>query len=591
MAGLELVLLLLAVAGALRVVAGRLAVPYPVLLVVGGLLLALVPGLPRITLEPDALFLIFVPPLLYWGARSLSFRDFRRALGPITRLAILMVLVSTAAVAVVARAVDPTFTWAAAIALGAIVSPPDPVAVLSIVRALSAPREVESILEGEGLLNDATALVAYRIAVAAAVTGMFSPWRAGVQFVVGGGGGVVVGIAVALAVLHVHRLLGQAPVVQSLVSLLTPFAAYLPAELLGTSGVLAVVATGMYVGRHALGFSDPAIRLQNEALWTVVTFLLESLIFIFIGLELPFVTRAMAHATLGRLLREAALVSACVVLVRLAWMVPSTYIGRAVGRWARGSHEPLPSWRVVLFVGWAGMRGGDSLVLALALPLATAAGAPFPARERIIFLTFAVILVTLVVQGTSLTPLLKWLRLPTERQAEDEEAHARVLAAEAAVRALDDPAVADGAHPEVIRYLRRRHQQRARRWAARESRQLRGRSHDFAQPHAVAAPSHEAGALDEQRAAEYRLLRARMIREELATVTALRDRGVIGDDVLRRIQRDLDLEAILLGTSEPVVEPPSEVASAIDRSDGGAATGAAIGTRSASSGETRPEVQ
>jgi CPA1 family monovalent cation:H+ antiporter len=410
-----------------------------------------------------------------------------------------------------------------------------------------------------------------------------------VQFVVGGVGGVVIGIAVAFALLHVHRLLGQSRVVQSLVSLLTPFAAYLPAELLGASGVLAVVATGMFIGRRVTRFSGPATRLQNEAMWTVVTFLLESLIFIFVGLELPFVTRAMAHDTLGRLLREAALVTACVVLVRLAWMVPSTYVGRAVGRWVRGTHEPLPSWRAVFFVGWAGMRGGDSLVLALALPLATAAGAPFPARERIIFITFAVILATLLLQGTSLAPLLRWLRLPVERQAEDEEAHARVLAAEAAVRALDDPAVAGGAHPEVVRYLRRRHQQRARRWAARESRQFRGRAHDFAQPHTVAAPSHEAGVLDEQRAAEYRRLRTRMIQAELATLTSLRDKGVIGDDVLRRIQRDLDLEAILLGTSDPVSEPPSEVASAIDRADGDAGGASGDGDARTASGEARTE--
>lgn len=566
MAGLVLILLLLAVAASLRVLAGRLLVPYPVLLVVGGLLLALMPGLPRVELAPDVLFLIFVPPLLYWGARSLPFRDFRRELGPIVRLAVIMVLVSVMAVAAVARAVDPAFTWAAAFTLGAVISAPDPVAVLSVMRSLGAPREITSILEGEGLLNDATALVAYRIAVAAAVTGTFSAWHAAGQFIIAGIGGVAIGIVVAIAILHVHRLVGPAPVVENTVSLLTPFASYLPAELLGASGVLAVVATGMYVGRHATRFTDAETRVQNEALWAEVTFLLESLIFILIGLELPHVTRALEHYTLGTLVREAALISACAVLVRLVWIVPTAYVFRAVGQWLRGVREPLPSWRTVFFVGWAGMRGGDSLVLALALPLATVAGAPFPAREQIIFITFGVILATLVLQGVSLAPLLRWLRIRDDGRAEDEEAHARLEAVEAGLRALDDPAFSDGAHPEIVRYLRQRHRQRARRWATREERQLGGRPHEFTHEHNVAAPSHDAGTLDEQRSAEYRRLRARMIQAELGALTAMRDRGVIGDDVMRRIQRDLDLETILLGTREPVVEPPSEVESAIDAS-------------------------
>jgi NhaP-type Na+/H+ or K+/H+ antiporter len=224
LAGLELVLLLLAVSAGLRLVAERLTIPYAAVLVVGGLLLALIPGLPRVTLDPDVLFLIFVPPLLYSGAISFPFREFRREFGPILRLSVLMVLVSTAAVAVVAHRLYPAFSWAAAITLGAIVSPPDPVAVLSIMRSVRVPREITSILEGEGLLNDATALVIYRLAVVAAVTGAFSLSHAAFQFVAAAGGGIIIGLIIGIVVARVHRVTRQVPVVSSTVSLLTPFA-------------------------------------------------------------------------------------------------------------------------------------------------------------------------------------------------------------------------------------------------------------------------------------------------------------------------------------------------------------------------------
>jgi len=568
--GLELILVLLAIAAGLRMLADRLRVPYAALLVAGGLLLALVPGLPRVKLPPDTLFLVCVPPLLYAGSRRFPLRDFRRQLGPIARLAVLMVGVSTAAVAVVAHALDPAFTWAAAVTLGAVVSPPDAVAVLSVMRSLRVPQQIESILEGEGLFNDATALIIYRIAVGVAVSGMFSPLRATAEFLLSGAGGVAIGLVVAVIVLRVHRWVRSVPVVENTVSLLTPFAAYLSAELLHASGVLAVVAAGMYVGRAAVRFVSPETRFQNEGMWTVVTFLLESLVFILVGLELPYVTRALQHYSVATLVREAALVSLCVVLVRLAWVMPSTYIARSIGRWLRRRHDPLPPWQWVAFIGWAGVRGGDSLVIALAVPLVTASGMPFPARDQILFITFAVIFVTLVLQGPTLAPLIRALALRGDAHQDDEEAHARLVATEAALGALADPAVARSPYPEIVRYLEQRFRQRARRWAAREQRQMEGRSHDFLHGHAVVAPSHEAGVLDEERIVEYRRLRSQSIDAERRAVIALRDQSIIGDDVMRRIQRDLDLEAMLLDTREPVIDPPSEVPSSLDAGDPGA---------------------
>jgi Na+/H+ antiporter len=566
LAALELILLLLAVSVVLRLVAERLMVPYAAVLVVGGLLLAFVPGLPRVTLPPDVLFLVFIPPLLYAGSISFPLREIRRQIGPIVRLSVVMVLVSTASVAVVAHALHPSFTWAAAITLGAIVAPPDPVAVLSIMRSLRIPRDLVSILEGEGLLNDATALVIYRLAIAAAVTGAFSPSQAAVKFLAGGAGGIAIGLLLGVVVTRVHRVTRSVPVVSDTVSLLTPFASYLLADLVGTSGILSVVATGLYAARTVPRVLGPELRQQIAGMWTVVTFLLESLVFILVGFELHYITRALDPFTLSMLLREAGIVSLCVVFVRIAWVMPSAYIFRWFFRWLRHGHEPMPSWRSILFIAWTGLRGADSLVLALSLPLLTASGARFPARDQIIFITFCVIFITLVVQGPTIAPFARLLGIRANDEEVAEEAHARLAAAEAGLRTLDEPAIASSQYPEVVRYLRQRHRQRARRWAAREQEPHDAESEDVAHDHDhfTIAPSHEAAAIDDRRGEEYRRVRSAMLHAETEAILDLRDRGVIDDDVMRRIQRDFDLETLLLETSEPVIETVSEVPSAID---------------------------
>jgi CPA1 family monovalent cation:H+ antiporter len=560
MSGLDLVLVLLAVSAGLRILADRWRIPYATLLVLGGLALASVPQLPEISVAPDTLFLIFVPPLLYWGAAAFPLRDLRRSLGPILRLAVLMVLVSASAVAVVIHAIDSAFTWPAAFALGAIIAPPDPVAVLSLMRWVRLPREVERILEGEGLLNDATALVLYRIAVAAAVTGEFHLARAAPQFILVGVGGVIVGLVLGFLVLRLRRLTRPVIVADSTISLLTPFAVYLAAEAVGASGVIAVVTVAMYVSRRIPEVASPALRLQSTSMWTVTTFLLESLIFIIVGVELPRIIRDVDSRALRSLVWEAFVAFVCIVIVRIAWIFPSTYLGRSFDRWVRRDREPLPSWRNVLFVGWAGIRGGDSLVIALALPLVTAAGQPFPARERIIFITFGVILATLVIQAPTLRPMARALGLGSDGTEADEEAHARLTSAEAGLRALDEIARDDSAHPEVVRYLRQRHRQRARRWAAEETRRFADRPEGTKHRHAVSSPSsHEGGLLDERRTVEYRRLRSAMIDAELRALVELRDSSEIGDDILRNVQRELDLEQVLLDSGQPVMEPPREV--------------------------------
>src|SRR5438067_8801216 len=400
MAALEVILGLLAVSAALRLVARRWHLPHPVLLVLGGAVLAVTPGLPRVSLDPAIVFVVFVPPLLYWTAYTTSLRDVKQEFWPILRLGVLLVLVTIVAAAWAAHALTPEFTWPAAFALGAIVSPPDPVAATAVMRPLGAPARLVSILEGEGLVNDATSLVAYRTAVAAVVTGSFSPVHAGLGIVAAGIGGVAIGLASGWLITSLRGWLRHAPVVSNTVSLLTPFAAYLPADRIGASGVLAVVTVGLYVARRGPRLLPAATRVQAEAMWTMIAFLLESLIFILIGLDLPYALRALRRHSLEQLLWYSVAISAVLVAVRMLWVFPSAYIPRMWTRRKRDDgtrRRALPRWRWVLFVGWAGVRGGDSLVVALALPRATAAHTPFPARDLIVFVTFAVIFVTLVV--------------------------------------------------------------------------------------------------------------------------------------------------------------------------------------------------
>jgi CPA1 family monovalent cation:H+ antiporter len=522
---LELILVLLAAAAALEVLAHRIGVPRPALLVLGGLAIALTPGVPRVELDPEVVFLIFIPPLLYRAAILTSWRDFRRQLRPILTLAIGILLATVVAVALVARALSDEFTWATAFVLGAIVSPPDAVAAIAVMRRLGVPSSLVSLLEGEGLVNDATAIVAYRTAMTAVVAGSFSLPEASLRFVLAAAGGVAIGFAAALVVIALRKAVGRSPLVENTISLLTPFLAFIPADRLGVSGVLAVVTTGLYLGRVGPRLVSAETRLQAGAMWDMIVFVLEGLVFILIGLYLPSSLDALRNHSLRTLLVDAAAISGVVVLVRLAGIFPAAYGLRFIAR-SFGARWPYPSWREVAFTGWAGMRGGDSLVIALALPLATASGAPFPARDLIIFLTFAVILVTLVVQGFTFAASIRLLGLRADGRREEEEAHARRVAAEAGLARLEELAREPGASREHIDLLRDEHGRRLH--------------HLSVQDQQVLFPSKR----------EYfsvlRTLRGEMLAAERRAVIRLRDEGVISDAVLHALQLDFDLEASVL---------------------------------------------
>jgi monovalent cation/hydrogen antiporter len=534
---LEIILGLLLAVAALATLATRLGVPYPILLVLGGSALGFVPGLPPVELDPELVFLLFLPPLLYVSALFTSWRDFRANVRPITLLAVGLVLMTTFVVASVAHTVVG-LPWGVAFVLGAIVSPTDAIAATSVAQRLGVPRRIVTILEGESLVNDATGIVAYRVAVAAVVTGAFSVWEAGLQFVVGAAGGVAAGFAVGWLVVWARRHLSEDPSVQNTISLLTPFVAYLAAEelphslwgllhdLFGVpgdlyfSGVLAVVTTGLYLGRKGPYIISSGTRLQGYATWELITFLLNGLIFILIGLQLRSVVEGLNEYTAGQLVSYALLTSLTVILVRMVWVFPATYVPRWASRRIR-ERDPSPSWRNVSIIAWTGMRGVISLAAALALPLQTASGVLFPDRDLIIFLTFCVILATLVVQGLSLPVLIRALGLEDDRIGDKEETHGRVSIAEAALERLDELVDEDWVREDTAERMRGLYSYRRNRFASRFE----------GDPEGV-----------EERSAAYQHLMVELLGAQRLRLITMRDEGSIGDEVMHRIERDLDLE-------------------------------------------------
>src|SRR6266550_2622001 len=444
--------LLLAVA-VLALLARKLHVPYPILFVIGGSLLGLIPKLPKVRLDPELVFLFFLPPLLFPAALFTSWRDFRANLRPISLLAIGLVLFTTVAVAWLAH-YFMGLPLAAGFVLGAIISPPDAIAATAIADRLNLPRRIVTILEGESLVNDATALVAYRFAVVAVVTGSFSLAQASGKFFIVGIGGILIGFAVGWLAEQFHKRVDDAPI-EITVSLLTPFAAYLLAERLEVSGVLAVVTAGLHLGWRLPELLTFKTRLRGGPVWEMVEFLLNGFVFILIGLQLPEVLSALSGDAIPipRLIWYALLISFAVVLIRILWVFPATYLPRLLFK-KLCRRDPYPKWQHVTIVAWTGMRGVVSLAAALALPNTIRNGSPFPGRDLILFLTFIVIMATLVVQGLSLPPLIRWLGVKDDGSMEKEEREARLKANQAALARLNEIAERDPAKADALERLR-----------------------------------------------------------------------------------------------------------------------------------------
>jgi Na+/H+ antiporter len=512
---IELVLALMAVVAALAAVARRIGIPYPLLMVVGGTAIGLIPGLPHIELEPDLVFLLFLPPLLYVAASSTSIRDIRTNTRPIALLAIGLVLATVAAVAVVVHLAVPSISWPIAFALGAIVAPPDAIAATAVLQRVGAPKRIVTILEGESLMNDATALVAYRIALIAAATGAFSFVEAGGRFIAVATGGVLLGLAVGFAVTELRRRLTDTPV-SITVSLLAPYAAYLPAEQLGVSGVLAAVTAGLYVGQHASRTLSSEARVAGAAVWQMVVFILNGLVFTLVGLQLPSIVAGLGNIPTATLLGLGGLVSLTVIVTRFAWVFPGTYLPRLLSPALR-RRDPNPPWQWVVVLGWAGMRGAVSLAAALALPH------ELPERPLLIFVTYCVIATTLIGQGLTLPFVIRGLGVTVSDDTEHEEAHARAETAEAALARLADLRPGWSDHGELLDSLQARY------------------SHQ-----ATHAQEHHEGAVGEpeEELIAHRRIRRELIQAEREAALDLHSRGAISDEVRRRIERDLDLEEL-----------------------------------------------
>lgn len=449
---LELVLLLMLCAVALGWLARHFKFPYPIALVAGGALLGLIPKLPQFPFDPQLILVIVLPPVLYQAALLTSWNDFKANLRPISLLAIGLVIATTLAVGIALKLMVPSVPWAAAFVLGAIVSPPDAVAATTILSRLNIPRHIVTILEGESLVNDASGLVIYKLAVAAVLTGAFSFADASAQFALISVGGVAIGILLAFVFIAVHRRLGD-PFIEVITALITPYAAYIAAESFHVSGVLAVVAAGLVRGRYSPEIVSAEMRVMARAVWNVLVFVLNTLIFILIGLQLSDVVDRLGHYPLSQLMMLGAVISAVAIAVRFAWVFPVAHLPG----WLSGRlHEqpPKPRRRELLIISWCGMRGIVSLAAALALPTSLPNGDPFPARDLIIFLSFFVIATTLVGQGLTLAPLIRRLKMAAGWSVVHEQKRVRAAMSGAAIAAIDRHLQEANAPPEWADQLR-----------------------------------------------------------------------------------------------------------------------------------------
>ena len=517
---IELVLLLLLLfIVAFGVLAQRLGIPYPIVMVIGGLLLTLVPGIPEVTLNPEVVFLVVLPPLLYAAAWTTSWRDFRYNLVSILLLAFGLVAFTVASVAIAAPHAFSGFDWRLGFVLGAIVAPTDAIAATSIARRVGLPRRIVDILEGESLINDASGLLALQFATAILVRreepALSAAFGTLIWLIAGGIG---TGLAAAWIVDRIERLIDDAPVEITL-SILVPYAVYLGAEKVHASGVLAVVACGLYLSRASSRFFSPGVRLRIWSVWESLNFILNGFVFVVIGFQLgPIRSRIHGYST-SELALDGAIFSGLLIALRLLWVYPGAAIAWFIRTRALHQNETFPSPRGTFVLGWTGMRGVVSLAAALALPATLADGSAFPHRDLIVFLTFCVIFATLICQGLTLPPLIRALGLAGAAGPNCEEAEARRIVTESAIDHLESAKKRDSEELEEV-YSDLLHHYTQRLASLQGSEERENESHHG---------RHEALALE-------------ALRVERETALRLRDEGRIHDEILRKLEHELDLD-------------------------------------------------
>lgn len=508
---------------ALAALARRLQKPYPIILVIGGLLLGFVPGMPKVPLDPDLIFFVVLPPLLYSAAWNTSWKDFRFNLVSIAFLAIGLVAFTVLGVAEIAPVFLPTFDWRMGFILGAVVATTDSIAAASIAKRIGLPNRIVHILEGESLVNDGTGLLALEFGTAMVVYGQNPTIASGLsKLAYLSVAGIAVGLLIGRIIEWFEFRIDDASI-EIAISIFVPYSAYLSGELIHASGVLSVVAAGLYLGRNSSRFFSPSVRLQVNAVWNAVTFILNGLVFIIIGLQLPFVLAEIRGMQRTQLIIDAASFSAFIILLRVLWVFPGALVAFLIRTRLLHQADSWPGARQVFVVGWTGMRGVIALAGAVSLPRMLADGSQFPQRNVIIFLTFSVILVTLVVQGLTLPPLIRGLGLSGASGSKCEGDEARSLVLEAGLIYLqnsrdDSPEDAE-LYDDLAQHYRRR---------VANLRGLPG-SPD------LHSRSQHTRYLD--------ILRG-VLSVERETALQLRREGRISNEVLRDIERELDLSEI-----------------------------------------------
>ncbi len=516
MQNISIIIILLAIVTALAQVTDKIRIPYPILLVLAGMGIGFVPWLPNVSLDPDIVFLLFLPPVLYAAAWTTSWFEFKAAARPISLLAIGCVLFTTTAVAVVAHYFIPGFGWPESFVLGAIISPPDAVAATAATQGLKLPKRLITILEGESLVNDATGLIAYRYAIAATATGTFIFWLAAINFFYVAGVGILVGIAVGFIFYWIHRITPDNATTDTAFTLLTPYFAYLAAEYFHASGVLSVVTCGLILTWSSSEVFNHQTRLQAYAVWDTVIFLLNGVIFIMIGLQLPTILENIKEHSLSTLIYYGAIVSLATILIRIIWVFPGTYIPRWLFKHIRKTEE-RPSPKVVSVIAWSGMRGIVSLAAALALPLTLGESLPFPNRDLIIFLTFCVIFSTLVLQGFTIRPLVRWLGIKGD--SNDKETEARFRIASSAIEHIEEN-YSLSLSESVLNQIKKKYEIRIQRMQKDPDQRV----------------------LTDEQIREFLDVQHHLISHERKMIIEMRNKGIVDDEVLHRIEYELDLE-------------------------------------------------
>lgn len=510
----------------LSVVADKLRISYPILLVIAGLVIWIIPGMPLMVLNPDIVFFIFLPPLLYSAAWQTSWNEFWKWKRSIFLLAFGLVIFTSVVVAYVSVHLIPGFTLALGFLLGGIISPPDAIAATSVFKNLHVPKRLSTILEGESLINDASSLIIYRFAIAAVLTGTFSLGSATGSFVIVSVMGVVVGLVIANILYVVHRFIPTTPSVDTAITLISPYLCYLIAEHFHFSGVLSVVSAGLFLSWRSGDIFNYQTRLQATSAWESIIFIMNGMVFVLIGLQMPQVIRDLDGFTLSEAISFGLIISLVVMVVRMLWIFPGAYLPYLFVKGLRKIEQP-PNWRAVVIGGWSGMRGVVSLAAALALPLTITDGSAFPYRNTILFITFSVILMTLVVQGITLPLLIRLFHLREGHSHEEEEKNLRTHLSYTAIEHIESNYAQEDATRDALHHIKTKYEKRI----------------DFINKKmlTVDLTSHSTAVF-----VEFNKVQLQMINFERKEIRTLRRKNQFSEEVLRKIEYELDLEEAAL---------------------------------------------